>query len=60
MEEVFEELKCTKQGLTSDEASYRLDLFGPNKLEEKKVSSWFFSLFKNMNIDEMFFNLMIS
>lgn len=39
MEEVFEELKCTKQGLTSDEASYRLDLFGPNKLEEKKVSS---------------------
>lgn len=60
MEEVFEELKCTKQGLTSDEASYRLDLFGPNKLEEKKVSSWFFSLFKNMNIDEIFFNLMIS
>lgn len=39
MEEVFEELKCTKQGLTSDEASYRLDLFGPNKLEEKKVPS---------------------
>ncbi|KAH0912733.1 hypothetical protein HID58_036054 [Brassica napus] len=38
MEEVFEELKCTKQGLTSDEASYRLDLFGPNKLEEKKES----------------------
>ncbi|XP_013605622.1 PREDICTED: LOW QUALITY PROTEIN: ATPase 5, plasma membrane-type [Brassica oleracea var. oleracea] len=38
MEEVFEELKCTKQGLTSDEASYRLDLFGPNKLEEKKKS----------------------
>ncbi|XP_006404985.2 ATPase 5, plasma membrane-type isoform X1 [Eutrema salsugineum] len=40
MEEVFEELKCTKQGLTSDEASYRLDLFGPNKLEEKKESKF--------------------
>lgn len=39
MEEVFEELKCTKQGLMIDEASYRLELFGPNKLEEKKVSS---------------------
>ncbi|KAJ4890684.1 H(+)-ATPase 5 [Raphanus sativus] len=39
MEEVFEELKCTKQGLTSDEASYRLGLFGPNKLEEKKKSN---------------------
>lgn len=39
MEEVFEELNCTKQGLTTDEASHRLDLFGPNKLEEKKVSS---------------------
>ncbi|KAF8082937.1 hypothetical protein N665_0800s0030 [Sinapis alba] len=38
LEEVFEELKCTKQGLTSDEASDRLDLFGPNKLEEKKKS----------------------
>ncbi|KAL0885951.1 hypothetical protein Bca101_009934 [Brassica carinata] len=41
LEEVFEELKCTKQGLTSDEASYRLDLFGPNKLEEKKKSNIF-------------------
>lgn len=60
MEEVFEELKCTKQGLTSDEASYRLDLFGPNKLEEKKVFLLDFSpFFKNMNIDEIFFNLMI-
>lgn len=48
MEEVFEELRCTKQGLTTDEASHRLDLFGPNKLEEKKVSSYFFFLKKTL------------
>ncbi|XP_010525880.1 PREDICTED: ATPase 5, plasma membrane-type-like [Tarenaya hassleriana] len=38
MEEVFEQLRCTEQGLTSEEAAYRLQLFGPNKLEEKKDS----------------------
>ncbi|XP_068645400.1 ATPase 9, plasma membrane-type [Aristolochia californica] len=35
VEEVFEQLKCTKQGLTSDEGEQRLQIFGPNKLEEK-------------------------
>ncbi|OVA00927.1 Cation-transporting P-type ATPase [Macleaya cordata] len=38
MEEVFEQLKCTKEGLTSDEGANRLQIFGPNKLEEKKES----------------------
>ncbi|KAL5699169.1 P-type H(+)-exporting transporter [Ranunculus cassubicifolius] len=38
IEEVFEQLKCTKEGLTSDEGASRLELFGPNKLEEKKES----------------------
>ncbi|KAL1340369.1 hypothetical protein HN51_026765 [Arachis hypogaea] len=38
LEEVFEKLKCTKEGLTSDDAKNRLELFGPNKLEEKKES----------------------
>ena len=37
VEEVFETLKCTKEGLTSEEGNKRLNIFGPNKLEEKKV-----------------------
>ncbi|EOY24242.1 H(\\+)-transporting atpase plant/fungi plasma membrane type, putative isoform 2 [Theobroma cacao] len=36
VEEVFEKLKCTEGGLSSDEVQKRLDLFGYNKLEEKK------------------------
>ncbi|XP_010265488.1 PREDICTED: plasma membrane ATPase 4 [Nelumbo nucifera] len=38
IEEVFEQLKCTKEGLTSEEGANRLQIFGPNKLEEKKES----------------------
>ncbi|GAB2269525.1 Plasma membrane ATPase 4 [Dionaea muscipula] len=38
VQEVFEQLKCTKEGLTSDEGQHRLQIFGPNKLEEKKES----------------------
>ncbi|KAJ8492851.1 hypothetical protein OPV22_014572 [Ensete ventricosum] len=38
IEEVFEQLKCTKQGLSSEEGVSRLLIFGPNKLEEKKES----------------------
>jgi len=34
---VFEQLKCSRAGLTSDEGANRLQVFGPNKLEEKKV-----------------------
>ena len=37
IEEVFEQLKCTREGLSSDEGAHRLQIFGPNKLEEKKV-----------------------
>ncbi|XP_021298131.1 plasma membrane ATPase-like [Herrania umbratica] len=40
IEEVFEQLKCTKEGLTSDEGHKRLQIFGPNKLEEKKESKF--------------------
>ncbi|KAK7411620.1 hypothetical protein VNO78_03055 [Psophocarpus tetragonolobus] len=35
VEEVFEQLKCSKEGLTSTEGEKRLQIFGPNKLEEK-------------------------
>ncbi|KAL6501865.1 Plasma membrane ATPase 4 [Orobanche gracilis] len=38
VDEVFEQLKCTREGLTSDEGENRLRFFGPNKLEEKKES----------------------
>lgn len=38
IEEVFEQLKCTKEGLSSEEGESRLQIFGPNKLEEKKES----------------------
>ncbi|CAI0555865.1 unnamed protein product [Linum tenue] len=38
LEEVFEQLKCTREGLSSDEGANRLQIFGPNKLEEKKES----------------------
>lgn len=37
MEEVFQNLRCTKEGLTSEDAQRRLEIFGHNKLEEKEV-----------------------
>ncbi|KAF5940408.1 hypothetical protein HYC85_021575 [Camellia sinensis] len=38
VDEVFEQLKCTREGLSSEEGASRLQIFGPNKLEEKKES----------------------
>ncbi|XP_022750387.1 plasma membrane ATPase 4-like isoform X1 [Durio zibethinus] len=40
VEEVFERLKCTSAGLTTEEGTIRLQVFGPNKLEEKKESKF--------------------
>ncbi|KEH39623.1 putative proton-exporting ATPase [Medicago truncatula] len=40
VDEVFRELNCTKEGLTNDEGQKRLEVFGPNKLEEKKESKF--------------------
>lgn len=37
IEEVLDKLKCTEEGLTSDEVERRLQVFGHNKLEEKRV-----------------------
>ncbi|GAU48932.1 hypothetical protein TSUD_373410 [Trifolium subterraneum] len=34
VDEVFQQLKCTKEGLSSEEGEKRLQSFGPNKLEE--------------------------
>lgn len=38
MEEVFQQLRCSKEGLTDDQATERLGVFGYNKLEEKHES----------------------
>ncbi|KAL0887032.1 hypothetical protein Bca101_011015 [Brassica carinata] len=38
IEEVFQQLKCSRDGLSGEEGESRLQLFGPNKLEEKKES----------------------
>ncbi|PON79845.1 P-type ATPase [Parasponia andersonii] len=40
VQEVFEQLQCTKAGLSSEEGQKRLDVFGPNKLEEKEESKF--------------------
>lgn len=39
LDQVFEQLNCSKEGLTNDEGRKRLELFGPNKLEEKKAKN---------------------
>ncbi|KAH6821866.1 putative CDP-diacylglycerol-inositol 3-phosphatidyltransferase 2 [Perilla frutescens var. hirtella] len=39
IEEVFENLRCSKEGLSWEDASRRLEIFGQNKLEEKEVSA---------------------
>lgn len=38
IDEVFENLDCTTEGLTDEEVQKRLSLFGYNKFEEKKVN----------------------
>ncbi|KAL9231987.1 hypothetical protein vseg_007140 [Gypsophila vaccaria] len=38
VDEVFEQLKCTREGLTEEEGQNRIQIFGRNKLEEKKES----------------------
>ncbi|KAH9619829.1 hypothetical protein KSS87_019138 [Heliosperma pusillum] len=40
IEEVFEQLKCSRAGLTTEEGAHRLELFGPNKLEEKRENKF--------------------
>ncbi|CAN6439282.1 unnamed protein product [Victoria cruziana] len=40
IEEVFENLRCSREGLSSDGAKERLEIFGQNKLEEKKESKF--------------------
>ncbi|KAM7254390.1 hypothetical protein ACFE04_003770 [Oxalis oulophora] len=37
LEEVFEQLRTSPEGLTSEDAEIRITIFGPNKLEEKHI-----------------------
>jgi hypothetical protein len=39
IQEVFAVLKSSPHGLTSNDGTSRLQIFGPNKLEEKKVAN---------------------
>jgi len=54
IEEVFEQLKCSRQGLTTEEGQQRLQIFGPNKLEEKKAIT-FSNLFRYEKSFSLFF-----
>ena len=36
IDDVFQLLQCTEDGLDSQEAQRRLEIFGPNKLEDKQ------------------------
>lgn len=36
MDDVFHLLQCSAEGLTEDEVKRRLEIFGPNKLEERE------------------------
>lgn len=45
---MFENLRCTREGLSSEDANRRLQIFGPNKLEEKEVKFFDCILFSNL------------
>jgi H+-transporting ATPase len=40
IDEVFQQLRCNKEGLTDEEGDARLKIFGHNKLEEKSESKF--------------------
>ncbi|XP_059457338.1 ATPase 9, plasma membrane-type-like [Corylus avellana] len=40
VQEVFEQLQCSKEGLSTEEGQKRLIIFGPNKLEEKEENKF--------------------
>lgn len=43
---MFENLRCSPQGLSTEQAEQRLAIFGPNKLEEKQVRDGFRGLWR--------------
>jgi len=49
IEEVLENLRCSREGLSSEAAEERLTIFGHNKLEEKRVLSLSLFFFHSLN-----------
>jgi len=60
VEEVFQQLRCNKEGLSDEEATARLAIFGHNKLEEKSVRSYTQNLRKRIYCSSTFECLRIS
>lgn len=40
LDDVFQLLQCTDQGLTLEESHRRIELFGPNKLEQEDQNAF--------------------
>lgn len=40
IDDVFKLLQCDENGLSSEEAQRRIDLFGPNKLEQEEQNAF--------------------
>lgn len=54
LEEVFKQLKTSRGGLSTEDAEVRLQIFGPNKLEEKPVSTAVLELAYTVNLQLVF------
>ena len=46
--EIYEELKCTKEGLSSKEVKHRIEKYGRNEIPKKKPDSFFKIMFKQL------------
>ena len=51
IDEVFQQLRCNKEGLTDEEGEARLKIFGHNKLEEKSVRWGFWCFVAFLMVD---------
>lgn len=40
IDDVFKLLECTEEGLSDEEATRRLEIFGPNKLESEEQNAF--------------------
>lgn len=55
--EVFEEAKSSKKGLSSEEATHRLKIYGKNTLEEQQVNYW--KIFQRQYSNVLMYVLMV-
>ena len=47
IEEVFTELKTSRQGLSQEEAGHRLALYGKNAIAREKPLAWYWMILNN-------------